>query len=158
MKFDDILIGAVLGIFSVIVFAAARTFPAIPGQQFGASLFPTLISVGLFICSILLVAQGLRTRRAGTPRPPGPTWLREPMSVLRFLMVPASLVFYFMLGDWLGFLPCAFLLLVALFRVFSVRWRTALIVALVTSLVIHFMFYSILHVPLPWGLLEPVAW
>jgi len=158
MKFDDILIGAVLGVFSVIVFAAAQTFPAIPGQQFGASLFPTLIAVGLFICSVLLVAQGLRARAAGARRPAWPDWLRDPMSVLRFLMVPASLVFYFMAGDWLGFLPCAFVLLVVLFRIFGVRWRTALIVALVTALVIHFMFYRILQVPLPWGLLEPIAW
>jgi putative tricarboxylic transport membrane protein len=158
MKFDDILIGIVLGVFSVIVFAVARTFPVIPGQQFGASLFPTLISVGLFICAVLLVLQGMRARVAGAPRASWPAWLREPISVLRFLMVPASLVFYFEAGDWLGFLPCAFLLLVVLFRLFGVRWRTALIVALATALIIHFMFYTVLQVPLPWGLLEPIAW
>jgi putative tricarboxylic transport membrane protein len=158
MKFNDIYIGIVLGVFSAIVFAAARTFPVIPGQQFGASLFPTLISVGLFICAVLLVMQGLRARAAGATRAAWPAWLREPISVLRFLMVPASLVFYFEVGDWLGFLPCAFLLLMVLFRLFGVRWRTALIVALATALIIHFMFYSVLHVPLPWGLLEPIAW
>jgi len=158
MKFDDLRIGVVLGVFSVLVFFIARTFPVIPGQHFGASLFPTLISIGLFICSVLLVIQGWQARRAGVPRPGWPAWLREPLSVLRFLMVPLSLVFYFMAGDWLGFLPCAFLLLMALQLVFGVRWKRALIVALVVSLVIHAMFYSVLHVPLPWGLLEPLAW
>jgi putative tricarboxylic transport membrane protein len=158
MKFNDIHIGIVLGVFSVIVFAAARTFPVIPGQQFGASLFPMLIAVGLFICALLLVAQGLRARAAGAPKAASPSWLRDPISVMRFLMVPASLVFYFVLGDWLGFVPCAFLLLIVLFRLFGVRWRTSLVVALATTLIIHFMFYTVLHVPLPWGLLEPVAW
>jgi putative tricarboxylic transport membrane protein len=158
MKINDIYIGILLGIFSAIVFAAARTFPVIPGQQFGASLFPTLISVGLFICAVLLVVQGLRGRAAGATKAASAPWLREPISVLRFLMVPASLVFYFEAGDWLGFLPCAFLLLMLLFRLFGVRWRTAVIVALASALIIHFMFYSVLQVPLPWGLLEPIAW
>jgi len=158
MKFDDIRIGVVLGVFSVFVFAVARTFPVIPGQHFGASLFPTLISIGLFICSVLLVAQGWRARRAGAEKPGWPAWLREPISVLRFLMVPISLVFYFMASDWLGFLPCSVLLLVVLQRLFGVRWMRALIVAVIVSLVIHVMFYSVLHVPLPWGLLEPWAW
>jgi len=158
MKFDDIRIGVVLGVFSVIVFAVARTFPVIPGQHFGASLFPTLISVGLFICSVLLVIQGWRARRAGAARAPWPAWLRQPMSVLRFLMVPISLVFYFMTADWLGFLPCSFLMLLVLQRLFSVSWMRAVIVAIVVSLVIHVAFYSVLHVPLPWGLLEPLAW
>ncbi len=114
--------------------------------------------MGLFICAVLLVMQGLRARAAGVGRAAWPAWLRQPISVARFLMVPASLVFYFEAGDWLGFLPCAFLLLLVLFRLFDVRWRTALIVALATALIIHFMFYSVLQVPLPWGLLEPVAW
>lgn len=158
MKFDDIRIGIVLGVFSVFTFAVARTFPVIPGQHFGASLFPTLISIGLFICSVLLVIQGWRARRAGAARGGWPAWLRDPLAVLRFLMVPISLVFYFMAADWLGFLPCSFLLLLVMQRLFGVRWMRALMVALIVSLVIHVMFYSVLHVPLPWGLLEPLAW
>src|SRR5690606_21116650 len=103
MKFDDIRIGVVLGVFSVIVFAIARTFPVIPGQNFGASLFPTLISIGLFICSVCLVVQGLAARRAGAVRPPWPAWMRDPHAVLRFLLVPIALVLYFMAAEWLGF-------------------------------------------------------
>jgi putative tricarboxylic transport membrane protein len=26
------------------------------------------------------------------------------------------------------------------------------------ALVVHFAFYKLLRVPLPWGLLQPVAW
>jgi putative tricarboxylic transport membrane protein len=28
----------------------------------------------------------------------------------------------------------------------------------IAALVIHFMFYKLLRVPLPWGLLTPYAW
>ena len=34
----------------------------------------------------------------------------------------------------------------------------ALVVAVVATLVIHFAFYKLLRVPLPWGLLTPWAW
>jgi putative tricarboxylic transport membrane protein len=36
------------------------------------------------------------------------------------------------------------------------RWLAPL--ALVIVLVIHYSFYTLLGVPLPWGLLEPLAW
>jgi putative tricarboxylic transport membrane protein len=39
-----------------------------------------------------------------------------------------------------------------------VNWRSALLVALPGTLIIHFLFYKMLKVPLPWGLLSPYAW
>jgi putative tricarboxylic transport membrane protein len=95
MRFDDTFIGLFLAVCSVGIFVIAQTFPPIPGQSFGASLFPTVLSVGLFICSVLLLVQGLRQRAAGAARPGWPAWTREPISILRFLLVPGSLFFYF---------------------------------------------------------------
>jgi len=158
MRFDDTFIGLFLAVCSVGIFVIAQTFPAIPGQSFGASLFPTVLSVGLFICSVLLLVQGLRQRAAGVARPGRPAWTREPIAILRFLLVPGSLFFYFEAGDSLGFIPCSLILLLVLFRVFGVSWLRSIVVAVISVLVIHFMFYSILHVPLPWGLLEPISW
>ena len=42
----------------------------------------------------------------------------------------------------------------------TLRVRLALIVpvALVSTLVIHTLFYKGLRVPLPWGVLTPIAW
>ncbi len=100
MTFDDTLIGIVLGVFSVIAFAAAQAFPPIPGQQFGASLFPSVIAAGLFICAVLLVIQGLRRRAVSVARA---DWMRDPVSVLRFALVPGVLFFYFSASDALGF-------------------------------------------------------
>lgn len=157
MKIDDALVGFMLAIFSILVFFTALGFPVIPGQNFGASLFPTMIALGMFICSLLLMIQGIRNRKT-QPRMAMPLWFRNKKSVLRFLLVPASLVFYFEAADFLGFLPIAFLLLVLLFLAFGVRWPVAIAVALASALVIHFMFYSVLKVPLPWGLLETVGW
>ncbi|SHG88558.1 tripartite tricarboxylate transporter TctB family protein [Pollutimonas bauzanensis] len=157
MKINDALIGLILGIFSILVFLMAQTFPVIPGQNFGASLFPTIIGIGMLLCSLLLIVHGIKNRKTDAPMAM-PAWLRNRASVLRFLLIPATLVFYFEAADFLGFLIAASLLLLVLFLAFKVRWPIAIAVAVIGALVIHFMFYSVLMVPLPWGLLEPVAW
>jgi putative tricarboxylic transport membrane protein len=67
-------------------------------------------------------------------------------------------VFYILAANQLGFLPTAFLMLVALFKALQVKWSRALLVAVIATLVVHFAFYKLLRVPLPWGILTPWAW
>jgi putative tricarboxylic transport membrane protein len=67
-------------------------------------------------------------------------------------------VFYIVAANDLGFLPTGFLMLVALFKALQVKWSRALLVALIATLVVHFAFYKMLRVPLPWGILTPWAW
>jgi putative tricarboxylic transport membrane protein len=50
------------------------------------------------------------------------------------------------------------LILLAMFRVLRVRWGLSILLAVVATLVVHFAFYKLLRVPLPWGLLTPFAW
>jgi putative tricarboxylic transport membrane protein len=58
----------------------------------------------------------------------------------------------------LGFLPTSFIMLIALFKALQVSWRRTLTVAVIATLVVHFAFYKLLRVPLPWGVLTPWAW
>ena len=51
-----------------------------------------------------------------------------------------------------------FLYLLAFMWVLRVRWVVAIPVALVMTLLIHYAFYKLLKVPLPWGVLTPIAW
>ena len=60
MRINDAILGAVLLVFSLVVGLYARTFPAIPGQEYGASVFPTWISIAFGLCSIVLIAGGMR--------------------------------------------------------------------------------------------------
>ena len=41
---------------------------------------------------------------------------------------------------------------------FTGRWRTAVPVAVVAAVGVHAVFYGLFQVPLPWGLLQPLAW
>jgi putative tricarboxylic transport membrane protein len=58
----------------------------------------------------------------------------------------------------LGFLITSLLILTALFRVLELPLARSVLIAVATTLVIHFAFYKLLRVPLPWGVLTPYAW
>jgi putative tricarboxylic transport membrane protein len=157
MRINDVLSGALTAAFAVAMFLGAQGFPAIPGQNVGPKVFPELIAAGLMVCAFMLIRRGLRTR-AAEKWLSLPEWAGHGRTVAGFLLVPLSLVFYVAASDVLGFIPTACLLLLALFFMFEVRWRTALIVAVLGTLGIHTLFYKMLKVPLPWGILSPYAW
>jgi len=157
MKINDVLSGLLLGAFGIAVLAGAQGFPDIPGQKIGPRVFPTLVAAGLLICAALLVRRG-RGTLAGEGWMRLPDWLSHRRATLGFLLIPLSLAFYVALSEQLGFIPTAVVLLLAMFLAFGVNWRRALLVALPGTLIIHFLFYKMLKVPLPWGLLSPYAW
>lgn len=155
MKISDTLSGIIIGIFAIIVFVMALSFPPTPGQEFGSGLFPRLIAIGLLICSVCLLVQSRR-------RQDNQRWLAWPglnmVTFLRFCMIPAALVFYFLTAEWLGFFIASGIILMITFLVFGVKPLRSAILTVIGVLLIHFSFYNILEVPLPWGLLESFAW
>lgn len=155
MKISDTLSGIIIGIFAIIVFAMALSFPPTPGQEFGSGLFPRVISIGLFICAICLIVQGVR--RGG--RQISFSWPGlNLVTFLRFCMIPAALVFYFMTAEYLGFFISSGVILVVTFLAFGVSPLRTVLFTVIATAAIHFAFYSILQVPLPWGLFESFAW
>jgi len=157
MKLNDAIFGLVLLALGGAVLFAVQGFPKIPGQPVGPALFPGLIAAGLCVAGAMLVARGWRVR-AGQPWLAWDDWVRSPRHVLALAVLLGSVVFYIMAAAWLGFLPTAVLILVAMFTVLRVPVGRAVLLAVVATLVIHFAFYKLLRVPLPWGLLTPYAW
>lgn len=157
MKINDVLSGLLIGSFGAAIYLHARSFPPLPGQNVGPNMFPQLIATGLMICAMILVFRGVKTLgTVGWITLPG--WLGQGRIALGFLLIPLVLVFYVAVSESLGFLPTAVILLMTLFLVFKVSPRTAIVVAVLGALCIHTLFYKLLKVPLPWGLLKSVAW
>jgi putative tricarboxylic transport membrane protein len=155
VKVNDAVIGACLIALAVAILVHIQAYPLIPGQKYGPALFPGVIAVGLIACGLLLVRRGAR---AGLPLVALAGWIRNPSLVTNFLAVCAVLVFYIAAAAPLGFIPTATICLVALFLKLRVRVLPAIVVAVAATLVIHTLFYKLLRVPLPWGILEPVLW
>ena len=156
MKINDAIIGAILAVLGAVVLFHVQSFPKIPGQQYGPALFPGTVAFGFLVCGVLLIVSGIRNR-AGGPWITAEAWVRSAYHVRAVAAVIAGLVAYIALADVVGFLVLAPILLFVWFIALGVRTRTAMIAAIVTTLVIWFVFYKLLRVPLPWGVLTKFA-
>jgi putative tricarboxylic transport membrane protein len=78
--------------------------------------------------------------------------------VIAFFAVVGVNVFYILLVDRVGFILTGVVYLATLFTIFGVRLKWVLPIALAVTLVIHYAFYRLLKVPLPWGVLQGIAW
>lgn len=157
MRLNDAVFGVVLLLFSGVMIAYTRTFPAALGQSYGPDLFPTLIGLGLAACGLILLVRGLARRREQPLIVLG-AWARDPRRVANFALVVGALLLYIFASDLIGFIPVAWLILFVLLLRFGVAAVPALGIGLAATLVIHTLFARFLLVPLPWGLLQPVAW
>jgi putative tricarboxylic transport membrane protein len=164
VKINDAIWGALFILFGGAILVHIQGFPKIPGQNVGPALFPGTIAAGLAICGVLLIVRGLRARARSADNGPGaawlvlPEWLRSSKHVGGFVVLVAVNVFYLLAVDRLGFLIVGAVYLAAMMWVLRVRLAVAIPVAIVTTLVIHYAFYKLLKVPLPWGVLTPFAW
>jgi len=158
VRLNDAVIGVALILFALVMIWHTRTFPAMPGQDYGPALFPTLIGIGFIVTGVILTVSGLR-RRGLQPLVGGGEWLRSGPHVVNFLAVVGGLLLYILVSDWLGFILTALLLLfgwLVLFR--GGKPISSLAIALAVTLVVNYAFSQLLLVPLPLGLLQPLIY
>lgn len=156
MRVNEAVIGALLIALMVAVFSATAAFPRIPGQPYGPDLFPRLIGAGLGVAGVLMVLRGLLSR----PRLPVatlPDWAREPRAAGAILLSLAGMLFYILAAEALGFVITAFVMLLALMLYLRTSPRTALLASAGTTLVVEYVFGSLMRIPLPRGLLVVLA-
>jgi putative tricarboxylic transport membrane protein len=157
MKLNDAVFGLLLLALGLAVLLVVQSYPKIPGQQVGPALFPGLIATGLCIGGVILMWRGWRVRGA-VPWLAGDDWVRSPRHWLAFTVLIASVIFYILVSQRLGFLLTSGVILLALFSVLRVPPLRAIPIAIFATLLIHFAFYKLLRVPLPWGVLQNYAW
>lgn len=157
MRFNNIIPGVVLILFAIAEIAYTTTFPRLHGQSYGPDLFPILIGIGLLVCGVILIVQGL-AQRGTVPMVDIGDWAQDRQNVLNVVILIGSIIFYIVASGELGFIPTSLLLLTILLLRFGTSWRGSILLAVVTTFVIHTLFAKVLLVPLPWGILLPVAW
>ena len=157
MKLNDALFGAFFIALGGLILFSIQGFPKIPGQPVGPALFPGLIASGLCVCGLILLVRGWR-ERAASAWVEWDDWVRSPRQVASFALLIAGIVFYIVAADMLGFIPVGILILVSLFLTLRVTPARAVVIAVIATIVVHFAFYKLLRVPLPWGILTPWAW
>jgi putative tricarboxylic transport membrane protein len=155
MRLNDALIGAVLIALAIALAVYSQTFPDIPGQQYGAAVFPTLIALGLAGSGLALVVSGVRQR---APIVVWADWARERHGIRNVAVTVLAVAFYVLAANRLGFIPTMAIALFVLLKLFRVGAVLSVAVAVGATLLIQYLFADVLYVPLPWGVLEPFRW
>lgn len=156
MRLSDVASGLLAAALGAAVALYSRTFPSMPGQPIGPGLFPLVVGLGLVAFGVTLMIGGLRKRESLAIELDD--WVRRPRMRLHFVIVVADVIFYALVVDRLGFFITAFLFLSTLFLAFDVKRTWIAPTAAAVTLVIHYGFYTLLRVPLPWGILGGIAW
>ncbi len=154
----------ILALGAVAAYAGSR-LPPVPGQQIGPNVFPLVVGIGLCLCGAM-IALGIGSRfeeaaeadlAAHSDQPPPEDVAPSRLRWLRVLLPPAALVFYAVAVDALGFFLTAGAMILVASLAFGARLRLALPMALLGPPIIHLIFYKLLRVPLPAGLV-PMPW
>ena len=162
---DRVTGGAVAALGAAAAIAGSR-LPPVPGQDVGPAVFPMLTGTLLVVCGVLIafgVGRGFEEEAEadvvaseeahGAAHVEPPTTLQK----LKALLPPALLVFYVLVVDTIGFVPTAFVMIVAMVGAVGGKLRLARGLGIVAPVFIHLVFYKLLRVPLPAGLL-PMPW
>ena len=147
----DVLAGTALLLTGALMLIVARGYPAPAGLAYGAGFFPKLVALGLMLSGGLVLLGAVRGAR------PSDLNLDRGFA-LRAALLVGMIVIYASTLEWVGFhLATAPLLLLA-GRLFGARWWPAAVTAVLATIGLHALFYSVMHVTLPWGWLQHHAW
>ncbi len=156
MRFSDTMLGGMLLAFALALAGYSWTFPAIPGQHYGAATFPMVIAIGFAGCGIALAVRGLRA--GGEPLVARTEWTRRPGALPAVLTTVALVLVYIVFARRIGFIPMMAALLIVMLWMLRVAWWQAILIAVVATLIIDFVFRSVLLVPLPLGIMPRPPW
>lgn len=147
----DVLAGAALIALAIAMAWNARGFPSIAAMAYGPDLFPNIVAAGLALSGLGIL---LEVHRGAAPEAED----TQAVSVLPLVILAGLVAAFAVLLPLLGFHVTAALALLVAVPLFGGGWKTTLPVAVLAPFVLHYVFYSVLRVTLPWGLLYPVAW
>lgn len=159
MKISDLFIGSILMALGVGVLVYGLTLPPMPGQRYGAGLFPIMLGICFAGFGARLAHQGWRERGVeGTPLFSLGEWARDRRLLSNMFIVLVLIVVYVLLSERVGFILLSLAILTILFWRFGEPWLRGAIIAAVATLFIQFSFVDVLRVPLPRGLLDRLLW
>ncbi|MBM3599051.1 MAG: tripartite tricarboxylate transporter TctB family protein [Alphaproteobacteria bacterium] len=164
MKLSDRTSGIFLVVLGALAAYGGSRLPPVPGQQIGPNVFPMVVGLGLAICGALIAIGAGRVFEeeaaadlAAHADASAPATKPGMFTAWKALLPPALLIFYVFVSERLGFVPTAAVMIFTLALTLGARIKLALPLALLAPIGVHLVFYKLLRVPLPPGLL-PMPW
>lgn len=149
MKFNDVVPGVLMFLFSIFILISAKDLPSLPGYEYGAGFFPSLVALALLISSVILIVKGVRSRAKIMVLG---DWVRSPKLVSNIVLIPLNLVFYIVFVEKIGFILTSTTMLTVTIWWLRGRLLSTVITSVCVSLFAYGFFYKFMAVPLPQGL------
>ncbi|MBN8412845.1 tripartite tricarboxylate transporter TctB family protein [Halomonas cupida] len=151
----DFILGLAFMLSGCIVIYVARQYPTMASLQFGPSLFPSLIGGGFLIGGLFLSAKQVPVLKAQyAANAAERDRLLQIRPLLASLLPCVMIVFYIITSEFLG---AAVSLAIGIFALMLFRKASlllSLVVSILASLIIYFIFSTYLLIPLPEGLMR----
>lgn len=164
MRLPDYVTGLFLAGLGSLTYYGGSLLPPVPGQQVGPNVFPMVIGAGLAICGVMIAlnvgrnfedeAEADLAAIEGGAAAPEET---RPLYRLRVLLPPGLLLFYVLAVERIGFIATAAVVIFISSLALGARLKLAVPLALLAPIGVHLVFYKLLRVPLPAGLI-PMPW
>jgi putative tricarboxylic transport membrane protein len=158
VRIDDRLFGVLACVLGIAVIRHSAGFPGVPGQYYGAALFPTVIGWGFVACGLVLLGAGLRRAGLSGAMMAFPDWIGSLRGLLGVAVMLGAIVAFALLGDLVGFQILAFATLTLLYLIAGRSVVRSIGAALVVTIFMELLFGKLLRVPLPRGLLTDLPW
>ena len=169
MKVSDRVTGLMLVVLGALAYWGGSKLPPVPGQQVGPDVFPMVIGAGLVICGVFIMIGVGRTfeeddkivtsasgevARADAVEPDHGFVAGFLAGGWKVLLPPAALFFYYFASEKLGFWLTATVMVLVLAWSQGAKLKWAAILAVAAPVFVHLVFYKLLRVPLPAGILN----
>lgn len=153
MKVSDILTGLLFIVAGFYIFLEAQNFPAVRGQLYGSTFFPSLIGISMALGGLTLCITSVVKKRV-RPLLTRAEWLKSARGLGSVFLIFVTLVFYMMFSDRLGFCMTSFIIILVVQKWMGARLLPACIISITATAIFYTVFSLLLRVPLPHGFVE----
>lgn len=161
--FSNLIIAILLLAFEIWAYVQASGFRQVKGAYVQAATFPQIMDIGMMIFTVVLLAQSL-IKLIGGMKPDDPDAEPAPSmnpfrnkGIAAALFVVALCVLYTLLFDKLGYvLVSAIVSIIIMWLIGKRKPLTVVLVSVLVPLVMWVVFYKLLTVNIPMGVLQPL--
>ena len=161
--FSNLVISVLLLAFEIWAYFQAAGFRQVKGAYVQAATFPQIMDIGMMIFTIVLMVQSLIKLIGGMKQDDpeaGPAPSMNPFKnkgIAAALFVIALCVLYTLLFDKLGYvLVSAIVSIIIMWLIGKRNPVTVILVSILVPLVMWLVFYKLLTVNIPIGVLQPL--
>ena len=151
-KYGDLICGSICAVIAAAVFVMSVQIGLKESASIGADFLPKIVSVILFVFSVILAVRGWRFARSGEMAPE-----EYPSNTRGVLIMLTALVVYAYVFKPLGFVlstvPFLFLSIVLMSKKEETNYLKFSVITVVAVLAIYLIFTRVFSIRLPRGIL-----